>query len=286
MTLELTRRLARSQPWLDGVADRVQPAVRGLLERSPQVRNVLDGRWLGAPLHPVLTDVPVGAWSAAALLDAVEDGTDGGPSLGDGALAIGVLAALPTAVTGVSDWAHLRGEQRRIGSLHAVLNSGALVLNVLSLALRAGGRRSTGRALSFLAYGLVVTSAHLGGELVYGYGVRVNRTAWEPGGDEWVTLLPSSEINGETLRRVDVDGVPVVIARSAAGELCAISATCSHLGGPLDQGERRGDTVICPWHGSRFDLCTGEVVDAPAVFPQPRYEVRVREGTIELRRAT
>ena len=53
----------------------------------------------------------------------------------------------------------------------------------------------------------------------------------------------------------------------------------------LDEGERDGDTVVCPWHGSRFDVCTGAVESGPAVFPQPRFETRVRDGKVEIRAA-
>lgn len=88
------------------------------------------------------------------------------------------------------------------------------------------------------------------------------------------------------MRRVDVDGVSVLVARCEDGEVCAIAETCSHLGGPLAEGERRGDTIVCPWHGSTFDLRTGAVIHAPAVFPQPRYETRVTADGIAVRRAT
>lgn len=81
---------------------------------------------------------------------------------------------------------------------------------------------------------------------------------------------------------MDVGGVPVLLARSQRGEVCALANTCTHLGGPLAEGSRVGDTVACPWHGSRFDLRTGAVVRGPAVFVQPRLEVRVRDDRIEV----
>ena len=82
-----------------------------------------------------------------------------------------------------------------------------------------------------------------------------------------------------------VPGYRLLLTRSQSGELCALANTCSHLGGPLAEGERDGDVVTCPWHGSRFDLCSGRVVEGPAVFAQPRYEVRTNGGKIELRAA-
>jgi nitrite reductase/ring-hydroxylating ferredoxin subunit len=79
--------------------------------------------------------------------------------------------------------------------------------------------------------------------------------------------------------------VDVLVTRATSGEVCAISNTCNHLGGPLSDGAREGDTVICPWHGSRFELCGGASKDGPAIFPQSHYEVRVRDGNIEARAA-
>jgi nitrite reductase/ring-hydroxylating ferredoxin subunit len=277
MTLRLSKTLARAAEPLDPVADAAQGAVQAV----PQpVRDVLDGVWLGAPLHPALTDVPLGAWSAAALLDVV------GSESADAALAVGVLAAVPAAATGLNDWSHLKEEPRRLGLVHALLNTVGLTLNVASLVQRRRGNRGLAKVLSGSAYLGAVLSAHLGGQLSFGLGIRVNRTAWESAPDDYTPVLDESELAEGALRRVEVGGDAVVVSRSArSGQICAIAATCSHLGGPLDEGERDGDTVICPWHGSRFDLCSGDVEGGPAVFPQPRYEARVRDGRIELRSA-
>ena len=275
VTLRLSKRLAEAAEPLDPVADATQGAVQAV----PQpMRDVLDGVWLGAPLHPALTDVPLGAWTAAGLLDVA------GSESADAALAVGVLAAVPAALTGLNDWSHLKDEPKRLGVVHALLNTMALTLNIGSLALRRSGNRGLGRMLSGIGYLGILFSAHLGGQLSFGYGVRVNRTAWERPPEQYAPVLDESELAGDALRRVELEGEAVVVARSErTGEVCAIAATCSHLGGPLDEGERDGDTVICPWHGSRFDLCSGEVEGGPAVFPQPRYEARVRAGKIELR---
>jgi nitrite reductase/ring-hydroxylating ferredoxin subunit len=96
---------------------------------------------------------------------------------------------------------------------------------------------------------------------------------------------PVVALDGTPMHRVDVAGEAVLITRSTSGEICAIANTCSRCGGPLAQGEREGDVVVCPWHGSRFDVCTGDVVGGPAVFPQPSFEARARGGKVELRRA-
>lgn len=281
MSLELTRRVASAQGWLDILADKAQPLIQSLLEKQPRLREALDGRWAGVPLHPALTDVPIGAWTTAAVLDSVD--RDGRAT--DAVLAIGVLGALPAAVTGLSDWSHLQGEQRRVGALHATMNGVALVLNVASLLVRARGKRGAGRTLSRLGFAVAGLSAHVGGELSFGLGVRVNRTAFEAPSEESLAELPESELDDGAMRRVEVDGVPVLVARATDGRLCAIAATCSHLGGPLDEGERDGDVVVCPWHRSRFELCTGEVLASPAVFPQPRYRVTASGGNVTVQGA-
>jgi nitrite reductase/ring-hydroxylating ferredoxin subunit/uncharacterized membrane protein len=251
------------------------------------LRNALDGTWLGTPLHPALTDVPIGAATAAALFDAAESiaGSTELQRAADRALAVGVLGTFPAAVTGASDWRDLRGETRRVATLHALLNVIGLSLNIGSLVLRSRNSRTRAKAVS--ALGLLTSSvaAHIGGELSFGYGVRVNRTAWQRGPSDFAAVLDVNDVTGDTLHRVEVDGTAVVVSRSRDGALCAISATCTHFGGPLDQGTRDGDTVVCPWHGSRFDLCSGRVIDGPAVFPEPRYDARVRGDKIEVRLA-
>jgi nitrite reductase/ring-hydroxylating ferredoxin subunit/uncharacterized membrane protein len=273
--LRLTKQLADLAEPLDEFAEPVQEAVNAV----PQpVRDVLDGVWLGNPLHPALTDVPIGAWSAAFALDLA------GSTAADDALAVGILGAVPTALTGLNDWSHLKDDSRRIGTVHALLNTMSLALNVASLVARKDGHRGLGRVLSGVAYAGTLFSAHLGGHLSFGLGVRVNRTAFESPRDRYAPVCDESDVNGGKLVAVELEGESVVVSRSEeSGEVCAIAATCSHMGGPLDEGERDGDTVTCPWHGSRFDLCTGEVEGGPAVYPQPRYETRVRAGKVEIR---
>jgi nitrite reductase/ring-hydroxylating ferredoxin subunit len=275
--VNVTKPLIDAAEPLEPLAD----ALQGVAKAIPKpIRDVLDGVWLGNPLHPALTDVPVGAWTAAFLLDLADS------EAADAALAVGALAAVPTALTGLNDWSHLRGDTKRLGLVHALLNGGALVLNVASLALRRSGARSAGRALSTLAFGAASFSAHLGGHLSFEYGVRVNRTAWEEPRDRFAAVLDESDLEEGKLCKVDLEGVDVLVTRSErTGEVCAIANVCTHLGGPLNEGERDGDSVVCPWHGSRFDLCTGEVEGGPAVYGEPRFEARIRGGKIEIRAA-
>jgi nitrite reductase/ring-hydroxylating ferredoxin subunit/uncharacterized membrane protein len=283
----ISQRIVQALPFLDRVAETVQPKVQEAVEAGgTTARNALDGTWLESPLHPALTDVPVGSWTAALVFDGLDLATGSRTmrNAADASLAFGVLGALGAAVTGLSDWRYLEGGSRRMGVAHGLLNVVGLVLSITSLVLRATGRRNAGRLIFVAGYSVSGTAAHLGGELSYHYGLRVDRNAFEESGPgEFVAVMDEAELPQDGTRRVEVDGAAILLSRSSGGEVCAISSICSHLGGPLEEGEREGDAVVCPWHGSRFDLCSGGVIDGPAVFPQPRYETRVRDGRIEVR---
>ncbi len=99
---------------------------------------------------------------------------------------------------------------------------------------------------------------------------------------EFKAVIEESALEGGARRTADVDGVAVVVSRSESGEVCAIANACTHAGGPLADGSREGDVVTCPWHGSEFDLCSGEVLRGPATEPQQRYEARVSDGMVEV----
>ncbi len=286
----ISERIVDRLPWLDGLAEKTQPKVQEVIDRGGvTLRNALDGVWIEVPLHPVLTDVPVGSWTAAIALDAVDlvSGSKAARNAADGALAVGVVGGFAAAAVGISDWRYLGGGARRMGIAHGLLNAAGLALNTTSLVLRATGRRNAGR-LAFLAgFSINGIGAHLGGELSYNYGLRVNRNVFEQDGpDEYVPVLEESELSETEMRRVEVEGVGVLLSRAQEGKICAIAATCNHFSGPLEEGDREGDTVVCPLHKSRFDLCTGQAIDGPAVFPQSRYHTRVRDGNIEIMATT
>ncbi len=283
----ISQRIVDAVPFLDRVSDAVQPKVRDAVEAGgTTARNILDGVWFEAPLHPVIQTVPIGSWTSAIVFDGL-DLVSGKPAMrnaADASLALGVVGGFAAAAVGLSDWRYTSGGSRRMGMAHAALNSAGLALNTASLLLRAAGRRNAGR-LAFLAgFSLNGMGAHLGGELSYKYGLRVNRNVFEDQGPaDFTPVLDETDLPDSGLRRVEVDGVGVLLSRSSAGDVCAIAATCNHFSGPLDQGDREGDTVVCPWHKSRFDLCSGQAIDGPAVFPQSTYETRVSDGRIEVK---
>ena len=126
----------------------------------------------------------------------------------------------------------------------------------------------------------------MGGELSYYYGLRVNRNVFESAGlDEFVPVLGEDELSDSEMRQLHVHGARILLSRAQDGRICAISDVYNPFGGPLGEGNREGDTVVCPWHKSRFDPCTGEALSDPATFPQPGYESGVRDGKIEIKAA-
>ena len=264
---------------LDPLADVLQRGVRAAVPAESALKDVLSGTWLGHPLHPPLTDVVVGTWTSAWLLDATGRRARPASQL---LIAAGVLAALPTAAAGASDWADLRGGTRRVGLVHALGNTTALTLQILSLRARRHGNHGTGVGLSTLAMSAAAISAWLGGHLSFGSGVGVNQTAFEVFPSTWTALGRDDELQpGEPLRR-EAHGAGVLLVRHH-GEIFAIADRCSHRGCSLTEGTLREGTITCRCHGSTFTL-DGRIVTGPATSPQPALETRVREGTIEVRR--
>ena len=278
---QVVRRIERFEA-LDKVARPLAGAV-GRAVRPRVVCNLLSGTYLGEPQHPVLTDLPIGAWVMSALLDAI-----GGPAA-DGAadllVAAGVVAAVPTAAAGLNDWSDTVGPETRVGLVHATLNTTALSLYLASLVARARGRRRAGQALSLAGLGVLTGGAYLGGHLSFGMGVNVNRTAWEQRPDQWTPVLADSELADGQHRKADVGGAPVLLYRTA-GTVYALASTCTHMGGPLQDGTISDGCVTCPWHGSTFRFADGSIVRGPASTPEPRYQTRIQDGRIEVRALT
>lgn len=282
-------------PLTDRISDALQNGVKAIIgsNRKPprRFRSLLNGTWLGHPLHPAITDIPIGAWLLAAILDIVwlvsPDANAWAARGAEATILIGIIAAVGAAATGLTDWSDTYGSERTVGLYHAGLNTLALVLYVISLILRLGitsGESVAAAIIGFVGLAVVLVAAYLGGDMVFGKATGVNHTAWPEGSADYVPVLQEADLPENTLRRVDVAGVPVVIVK-LRGKYSAIAATCSHAGGPLDEGELQGDVVQCPWHGSRFRMGDGKVLTGPATFPQPRYDVLVRDGLIHLKQA-
>jgi nitrite reductase/ring-hydroxylating ferredoxin subunit/uncharacterized membrane protein len=264
----------------DGVAAPVGKAARQLV--TGKTGELLSGTWLGHSLHPALTDVVVGSFTSATLLDLL----GGDAKSANRLVAVGIVAYAPTAVTGITDWAASEATDpavRRMGVVHAAANGVGAGLYGASLRARGQGRR--GRATLLGLTGMVVMSAgaYLGGHLSFARGVGVNQTAFDRGSEEWIDIGASAEVVTGSPRRVVADDTPVLVVRHDHG-LHAIHDRCSHRGCSLAAGELQGETIVCGCHGSRFALADGAVIDGPATEPQPAFEARERGGRIEVRR--
>jgi nitrite reductase/ring-hydroxylating ferredoxin subunit/uncharacterized membrane protein len=274
------------QDWLDAIADRLQKAVTGAFQAGGdagrRVRDFLHGTWLGHPLHPALTDVPLGAWTTALVLDAAAGRSHNGIArAADRAIGLGIVGAVGAAVTGLTDWQHTTGGDRRLGMGHAMLNTTALTLYIASLALRRSGAREVGRGLSALGFLVALGAAYVGGNLVYRKRIGVDHAPRPESWTDFMPVLPAGELQSSP-RRVDAKGVAIVLVRSG-DRIHALADSCAHLGGPLSEGSVASGTIRCPWHGSLFALEDGRVLEGPSTFPQTCFEVRVRDGQIEVR---
>src|SRR5690242_7377455 len=269
---------------LDGPAEAVAKWVRGVVPKGP-VKDTLSGTPLGHALHPWLTDFPIGTWTSSLLLDVLGGGESRAASRR--LVGMGIVASLPTAVSGLNDWADTTPASdgvRRIGAVHAVANVAALGLYTASYAARRRDEHGRGIALGLAGAGALAVGGHLGGHLSYSRAVGVDNTAFVSGPDEWTDVLDDAALAEGKLARAEVGGEPVVLAR-VRGEVHALADTCSHRSGSLSEGELTGDCVECPLHGSRFRLSDGSVERGPSAYPQPVYDVRVANGRIGIRAA-
>ncbi len=278
---QLVHKLATTES-IDKVGKPVASKVAGVIGHGP-VKDVLSGTWTGHPLHPVMTDLPIGFWTSSFMLDLV--GGKSSAAASQRLIGLGILSAVPTAAAGLSDWSDTLGEERRIGTVHAVANVAALWLYVLSWLARRAGRRGAGVTLGLLGATAATAGGYLGGHLVYRQGVGADRNAWKHGGDDWIDVADDLALVDGKPVVVKADDDDVLLTRTPAGVIAAISNVCGHAGGPLDEGEFDGEgCVTCPWHGSVFRLADGHVVHGPATGHQPRYEVRSEGGRLSVRR--
>lgn len=276
------------QDWLEPLEDGLQKGVEGAFkvggEIGKQAANVLHGTWLGHPLHPALVSVPLGAWTVAAVLD-ISDAVTGNEHFSrasDAAIGIGLIGAAGAAVTGLTDWHKTDGKERRVGMVHGILNLAATALYVSSWVLRKQRKRDAARITGWLGFAVSGAAGYLGGHLVSSQKVGVDHADRTPLPDGFTAVMKAEDLPENTPKQVEVEGIKIVLVRQGT-KIYALQDACAHLGGPLSEGAVEGDTICCPWHGSCFALKDGQIKNGPTTFPQPAYEVRVKDGHIELR---
>jgi nitrite reductase/ring-hydroxylating ferredoxin subunit/uncharacterized membrane protein len=267
---------------LDAPAKTIAKVLRGVGPGA--LKDLLSGTWMGHALHPLLTDVVIGSWTSASLLD-LFGGSDSDLAA-QRLIAIGIAAYPATAVTGATDWADsepVDDEVRRVGLVHAAVNAVALGLYVASLASRRRGCRARGVCLSLAGAGVLGAGGYLGGHLAFRLGVGVDQTVFDRGPEDWTEALHADALDATSPLSVQVGDAPVMLVRDDE-QVLALHDRCSHRGCSLATGEVEDGAITCPCHGSRFDLRSGAILRGPATAPQPVLEARTRDGRIEVRR--
>ena len=285
-------RVLRRQGWLDPVGETIQKAVGAFYDSlgapGKSLKDLMHGTTvLGHPLHPAITDLPIGAWSVGVLADWLFVTTGRVPAVaGDLGLAIGVAAAIVAAMTGYTDHHETVGHGRRAATVHGLTMTVVVVIELVSMGMRlwAPDMRTGAIVLATGAWLLAVVGGYVGGHLTFAMGTVVNHNAFFEGPMEFVRVGSREDFPEGEMRRVEAEGLPVVIMRRE-GLLHAIGAVCSHAGGPLQEGKLAGEVVTCPWHSSRFRFGDGKVVGGPATFDQPPLVVRERGGAVEVKLA-
>jgi len=292
-----------AEPATERIAESVQNIVKAVIgsnRKPPRLfKTLLNGSFLGHPLHPVLTDVPIAAWLIAAIFDILwlinPESLSWAARGAQAAVLIGFLGALGAVATGLTDWSDTFGHERSVGFLHGLINSSATLLYLISLLLRynvfsgsidlslSAAESVAGAIVGFVGLALIFYGAYLGGDLVFAYATGVNHTAFEPVVEQFERVAPLDEVPQNAIYKVVAAGVPVILIRMGTN-VYALGATCTHDGGPLNEGELQGNAIQCPWHGSRFNVTTGRVLTGPATVAEPRYDARVRDGYVEVKR--
>ena len=282
------------QKWLDRPSYRIEHllsfvfyALGGARER---IVNVLHGVWLGHPVHPPLASLTSGAIGTTVALDAISvlpglPGTEviDASRFAKRALGLGILANLAAAVTGATDWQHTHERERRIGLVHGALNLVTTVLYARSWWDRHQGRHGRGITISAVGYGITAATSYLGGALVFESGIGIDQSGQRLDADDWIPVLPDASLQKGKPQRVDVDGIGLVLCKTDDSSVAAFGEFCPHLAAPMADGWIDRGQIVCPWHGSRFAVDSGEVVRGPATAPLPCYLTRFTDGMIEIR---
>ena len=276
----LIRTMDAQAVWTKPLGDLAHRFLHWLFHLMPPVRDLLNGRWLGHPLHAVLTDAPIGILFLVIVFDFFDM-----PEAAFWALAIGILAMLAAALAGFADYADTDGRARERATLHSVLMLLALAVYLVSLVLRSGkGLDAVDGAaawLSVVGFLILAAGAFVGGDVAYVLGNMVNRHAFRGAGTKWIALEPAEVEDGKIPEgrpiKARLGSNQLVLVRQGESIL-ALHDTCAHAGGPLNEGKVVDGVIECPWHFSRYRLADGHVVGGPSVYDQPAYEVRAKDG--------
>src|SRR6266480_4706952 len=276
---DAARRVANAQR-LDPAARTLTAVVQRRVGTGTRA-DALHGVWLGQPVHPALTGLPMGFWTSAAVLDFVPGSARAARAL----IALGLAGSVPAAAAGLADWSALHREQQRVGLAHGAANAGAWALFAGSLLARATGREASGRALALGGLATLTAGAYLGRQLAFPLGAGASHAEsvshLAPLG--WHDLCRIYELPDGRVTRRQLGYLSLAVVRQGS-DVLVLADRCAHLGGPLHQGtlgEAGGEPCLtCPWHGSTYRLSDGAVVHGPATARQPAFDSRIAEGGI------
>ena len=278
----LTRLMDAQAGWTRPLGDAAHRFLFAIFSRMTPVRDLLIGRWLGHPLHAVLTDAPIGILFLVIVFDVLSLGQAAAWALG-----FGILTMLAAALAGYADYADTDGKARERATLHSTLMVLALLAYIVSFVLRmpvaaVGGASAGGVIASIVGFLVMAAGAYVGGDVVYVLGNMVTRHAFRGAGTKWIVLEPAELDGGGAIpegRPIKAKlGINQLVLVREGERVLALHDTCAHAGGSLSEGKIIDGTIACPLHDSRFRMQNGHVTRGPSVYDQPAYEVRAREG--------
>lgn len=259
---------------LDGVVAIGQRAAR--LIKPGRIRDVLNGTWLGHPVHPLIVQAVAGTWLSASLVDfTVRD-----EATARYLAAAGLAASAPAIAAGAADWSEQHEQQMRVGVIHALANTIAVGCYGSSLLMRS---RRASRMLRLAGLTALSAGGLMGGHISFRLAGGANHAEavahiTEPG---WHYLAKVADLPEGKPVRMLLGEVPVV-AIHVGDEVHVLADRCSHMSGPLSEGDLADGCLTCPWHGSVFRIADGSVARGPATAPQPAFSSRIVGGAVQV----
>ena len=251
------------------------------------LQDFLNGSWLGHSLHAVLVDVVVGGATAVLLLDVLRVffAVEGLEDAATWVLGLAWLSGIAAILSGLTDYKDTAPDsaERDVAGLHGVINIIGSFGFVISIMQRIQGDHGLAFWILLVAYLVISIGSYIGGHVVFKYGYMVNHNAFNRGkrAKEFTPAIAVAEVPEGTPTKIMFGTTAVMLVRR--GDVVhALKETCSHAGGPLSEGELKGDTITCPWHFSTFRLADGSVVHGPAGSRQVSYRARINGGQVEL----
>jgi nitrite reductase/ring-hydroxylating ferredoxin subunit len=275
----LARLVAMNDSWARPFGEFNRRWVMALFRPMYPIKDLLNGRWLGHPLHAAVTDIPIGLLLGVVVLDII-----GQPAAADVVLIGTIVFMVLAALAGLADYSDTTGIALTRATLHATIMVVTLLILIVSAVMRAGAPvdRTVPIALSIIGFILITAGAFVGGDVAYLFGNMVNRHAFRGPGTKWVKLDTGSVTDLESLPEATPTkmraGINDLLVVRMGDTVHVMHNVCAHAGGPLNEGKLVDDCIECPWHGSRYRLSDGFAQRGPTVYDQPSYEVRSAEG--------